>query len=151
MGIRKIISELLVLAERWKQLNFPLSKDGCETTRSYYRAQGTIFNILWYYISNKLKQAGRGPGHNLVKNDKAWGHHINWLETNGSKMAGQLTSSRPGASAYTHVNTSAGKMAQSQVPWQFQGQPWRSKSEQGPNSWNSPPLPPNSWNTPSTH
>ena len=113
MGIRKIISELLILAERWKQLNFPLSKDGCETTspaiehREYsIYSIFNIFNVLWYYISNKLKQAGRGPGHNLVKNDKARGHHTNWLETNGSKMAGQLTSSRPGASAYTHSNTS---------------------------------------------
>ena len=32
-------------------------------------------------------------------------------------------------------------MAQSQVPWQFRGQPQRSKSGQWPNSWNSHPFP----------
>ena len=101
-------NHLRTISFSWKMeaIEFSIIKGWVWNNKSCYRAQGTIFNVLWYYISNKLKQAGRGPGHNLVKNDKAGGHHTNWLETNGSKMSSQLTSSRPGASAYTHSNTS---------------------------------------------
>ena len=38
---------------------------------------------------------GKGAGHNLSKNDIAWEHNISLLESNGSKMAEKLASTRP--------------------------------------------------------
>ena len=49
----------------------------------------------------------RGAGHNLLKNDIAQGHDINWLEPARSKMVDKLSSTKPWASVYAHCNTSA--------------------------------------------
>ena len=33
-----------------------------------------------------------GTGHNILKNEIAQGHKVNWLESNGSKMVDKWTS-----------------------------------------------------------
>ena len=57
--------------------------------------------------SSDLEIGGKEAGHNLWKNDIDWGHNINWLEQNGSKMTDKSTSTRPSASVYAHCNIPA--------------------------------------------
>ena len=48
-----------------------------------------------------------GAGHNFWKDDIVQGDNINWLESNGSKMADKSTLTRSWSSVYAHCNTSA--------------------------------------------
>ena len=68
---------------------------------------GKQLQVLLYFVLPHVNSAAeiwvKGAGYNLWKNDIAIGHDKDWLEPTGSKMAEDLTSSRPWASFYTHL------------------------------------------------
>ena len=97
---------------------------------------------------------GKGAQHSLWKNDIAQEHNINWLESNGSKMASKWTSTRPWSSGlqYTSIVThQQAKWHAQRCPDSSKTNPQRPKSRWWPNSWKSLPLPQHSWNNPPTH
>ena len=57
---------------------------------------------------------------------------INWLESNRSKRANKSISPRCWTSVCPHHSISASWMTHPQAPWQFHGQPFRSKVGSGP-------------------
>ena len=62
-----------------------------------------FFDFL-HALESGSETEGKGAGHNLWQNDTSPGQDINWLESNGSKMADKLT--RSWVSVYSHCNTS---------------------------------------------
>ena len=104
---------------------------------------------IWKFLVHiLLKPNVEIAGHNFWKNDIAWGHNINKLESNVSKMTDKSTSD------WTMILSQ-------QAKWHSQRRhdsskalskkKKKKKSGQWPNSWKSPPFPQNSWNNPPTH
>ena len=69
--------------------------------------EGADFILVTCSVSQPFWWEGKGQGTTFKKSDLGQGRDSNWLEQNGSKMADELTSTRPWASAYTHSDTSA--------------------------------------------
>ena len=69
--------------------------------------EGADFILVTCSVSQPFWWEGKGQGTTFKKSDVGQGRDSNWLEQNRSKMADELTSTRPWASAYTHSDTSA--------------------------------------------
>ena len=106
------------------------------------RPQRCTFVSLWTVahgrflknLSHRIPEfvtGGKGAGRNFSKKDRAQGHNINWLESNGTKLAGKT---RPWSSISKWNDPP-------EVPWQFKGTVKRRKCGQWPKAGNPRPFP----------